>query len=257
MKRQSAPRAACQTAEDRSATAAGQSSRPRPRCGRLRERALQNVPAAAEAAPSWYVAAACWLSVLCRRHLHGDCSRDHRRPVGARVHSRFTSSRPLPGWPLGRALFGSVIQRVGRRRAARVRADLPRFLGRPRRCGIPSALTFVLAWASLIAATLVDARCRARERPPLVALPPWSRARRAHARSPPAARSRRLRLSVQEPRGAGRSGQSLLSRLFHRRFHLAHGVDGGADEVRHAARSIRTWETARFSTTGRTSWFPP
>ena len=65
------------------------------------------------------------------RHLHGDCSRDHRRPVGAGVHRALHSRNGPRMAPRPRALRASSPGGIHSRRAAWLWVDLPRVLGRP------------------------------------------------------------------------------------------------------------------------------
>ncbi len=123
MNRQSAPRAACQTARgslchsSRAVSPAAMTTR-----ATLRERRRAG-------SRSWYFAVACLLPVLDRRHLHRNCSRDHRRALGAGLHSALSSSRRSGLASRTRAVRQSS-GRLGSGRFARLRAHVPRVLGR-------------------------------------------------------------------------------------------------------------------------------
>ena len=136
----------------------------------------------------------------------------------------------LPGWPLGRALFG-------RHPAAWISGAL---LGYAMTClalwavlalHVPSAASFLLAWAVISASTWALVR----RSEPLVALPAWSRAGSAYADPAAAARACGVRAAVQESRCERRRRQPFLPRVLHGRFHLAHGAHVRAHQVRHAS----------------------
>ena len=186
------------------------------------------------------------------RHLHGDCSRDHRRPVGAGVH-RALHSRNAAWMAIGQSLVrASPLCGMDGWRIDRLRAYLPRSLVRPKpRIGVALRLRPRMGRHER---HHVDLRSPGRAACGSAAL---GKGRGAHAYSSPGDRSRRVRFSLQEPRRTGRSGESILPRLFHGRFHLAHRVDGGADEVRHATDQSVPRRPNHSGTTGRIFWFQP
>ena len=128
----------------------------------------------------------------------------------------------IPGWPLGRALFGRAHP------AGWISGAL---IGYGLTC---LAFWAVLALRLLIACGLrsrlgrhcrsdMESRSRSRAAASAAGMGPGGN---ASVDSSAVARARRLPLSVQEPRRAGCVRQSVLSRVFHRRFHLAYGADG-------------------------------
>ena len=165
-----------------------------------------------------------------RRHLHRNCSRDHRRAMVSRVH------RALRARDAARLAAGTFVVRIHASsgldfgRAHRIRTHVPGVLGRAR--GRNSVAGDFHPGVGLRDGAHLGTGADAAALRRVTALGQSGRARADSSSRP---RSCSLCVSVQESRGERRTGESILSRLFHGRFHLAYGVDGRVDEIRDAS----------------------